>query len=393
MMSNRVCSINQLRRISQLALDKLKPISSQNLNWKTDQQDPRKHNETQLGLFYHLPEDEKTLISIYGAKSPYHPVTTRYYNALGQTPLMIRKPALTAMDYIKKINSLDKPLPNIRILFYGDQGTGKTHTLVHLLHYLHLCQEHIIIHIPKVRRFTRSPNDFEESTSRPGRINTPMDAATLLNLFKIQNAALLEKTKESLLCSQDYKWSLREVTKAGEPLIKIADHGVNRVIHASDCVAVLIKELMLASDQGKIKLASILDDVKFLFNLEAGIIKHKDHKLIYVDEMTVARALKKLIKGTYKGGLVLAACEDEDLRKQNQTPKQVLGIDGWQHFDPCLPINVPVYSRKEFDSVMNFYQDVGWLCRPESCTVEARDEIRFLSAMNPLQVASVCESI
>lgn len=387
-MANTTRFSQHIRRLSQAALERLRPIPNELLIWKTNEDDPRRHTSAHDGLFYQLP-DNKQIQLIFGHPSPYDIETTRFYKTLGMMPVMVRQPALTAMNYIERM----KPsMPNVKILFYGDKGHGKTHTLTHLLHYLHLKQEHFIIHIREMKKFTRSPWEFNESTSRPGRIDTPMNAAILLQQFRIQNAKLLEKHKDSLICSKDYTWSLRETTKAGEPLANIAEHGVNRIIHSSDCVAVLFKELMLASDAGKIKLASILDNVRFLFLREAGVLKHVDLKKVLVDEITVARAVKKLIKGSYKNGLVLATCDDKLSRKQNQTPQEAIGQEGWEYFDPFLPINVPKYSRKEFESCMNMYQDVGWLVRPESRTQEARDEIRFVSGLNPGQVYYLCQS-
>jgi small subunit ribosomal protein S29 len=303
---------------------------------------------------------------------------------------MVRKPSLTAMDYTRRVKPNSE---NLRVLFYGDKGHGKTHTLTHLIHYLHLQQEHFIIHIREMKKFTRSPWEFSASTSRPGRVDTPLNAAMLLQQFKLQNSALLVKHQEDLLCSQDYKWSLREVTKSGEPLVNVIEHGINRVIHASDCVSVLFKELMMAADSGKIRLASVLDNVRFLFLRECGVLKHADFKKVLVDEMTVARAIKKLIRGSYKNGLVLATCDDKLSPKQDQTPQESIGQEGWDHFDPFLPIHVPKYSREEYETCMNFYQDIGWLTRPESRTREVRDEIRFVSGLNPGQVHYLCQAI
>lgn len=390
MLSNSI-RLNQIRRISQAAFEKLKVVPQDRLVWKAEEDDPRKHTSLHEGLFYQLPKDESTLIKIFGEASPFNSVSAKHYKTLGIMPLMVRQPALTALDYLKRLNYSS---PNVRMLFYGDYGHGKSHTIAHLLHYTQLMQEHVVLHVRQMRKFTRSPFDISESTTRPGRIDTPLNSAMQLQQFKVQNFDLLEKYKDTLVSSQDYKWSQREITKAGDPLVNIVEHGINRVNHASDCLAVLIKELILAADEGKIKLASFLDDISFLFSYEAGILKHNDFKKVLVDEITVARAIKKLIKGTQKNSVVLATCDDGSLsKKQNLTPREVLGLDGWSDFDPCLPIHVPKYSRKEFESCMNFYQDIGWLCRPESRTVQVRDEIRFVSGLNPQQVEYLCQSL
>lgn len=391
MIKSSLLHLNSIRRISEAALDKLKPIPTSGLIWKTDESDPRKHNDSHEGLFYLLP-DEKEIVNMFGYTSPfrYNETVVGFHNTIGMKPLMIRKPALAAMRYIEKIK---QDMPNLRVLFYGDYGHGATHTLTHLLHYLHLKQEHVIVHIREIRRFAETPREYEESITRPGRTDTNTEAALFLQQFRIQNAQIVEKLGKNLVCSKSYKWSLREESKAGSPLIEVAEHGVNRVIHASDCVAVLMKELSMAADEGKIKLASLIDDCQFLFNREASNIKHPDGKFILVDEMTVPRALKKLIKGTHKNGLVLATCYRREMKKQRQTPADAIGEEGWKYFDPFLPIHLPKYSRKEFESCMNMYQSVGWLCRPESRTREARDELRWTSGMNPRELEYLCKSL
>jgi len=388
-MSTGLRFLQQARRISQTAYERLRPIPNEQLIWKANENDPTKHTMSHEGLFYMLPPEDQ-IQRIFGYPSPYDIETTRFYNTIGMMPLMVRQPTLTAKDYIEKINP---DLENVRILFYGDKGRGKTHVLTHLLHYLHVKKDYFIIHIREMKKFTRSPWDYNPSASRAGRFDTPLNAALQLRQFKIQNADLIETHKDVLICKRDYEWSSRETTKAGESIFNIADHGVSRVNHASDCVAVLFKELMEYADEGKIKLASVLDNVRFLFLRQCGVLLSPDRKRILVDEMTVARAIKKLIKGNYKNSLVLATCDDKLSSKQNQTPQEVLGQEGWDHFDPFLPISVPIYTRKEFESCMNFYQDIGWLARPVSRTIEARDEIRFVSGMNPGQVYDLCRTI
>lgn len=395
----RLLSLNQLagkqvRCLSHAAIDKLRPISKESLVWRANTDDPRQHTEAHEGLYYLLPDD-KQLLQIYakvinGQPTPFDIEKTRFYKTIGMFPLMVRRPFLEASQYL---NDLKPNMPNVRVLFYGDIGHGKTHTLAHLLHLLHLRQDHFIVNIREMKKFTRSPWSTDQSTSRPGRIDTNMNAALFLQQFKVQNENLIAKHNDSLKCSKDYKWSLREETKAGQPVSDVIEHGINRVIHASDCMAVLLKELSLAADAGQIRLASVLDNVQFLFYREAGVLKHADHKRMLVDEITVARALKKIIKQDYKNGLVLATCDEKLSPVHDLRPQDALGQEGWDHFDPFLPVKVPKYSRKEFESCMDLYQDIGWLTRPESRTREVRDEIRFISGLNPGEVHYLCQAL
>lgn len=349
---------------------------SQNLNpsvdrtyerWMTNQDDPRFHDESHLGLFYRYPNDMYKFNSEYNA----------FLRTINMIPMMVRQPALTMMDLMKQ-NFAGQ------LLVYGDHGHGKTHTLAHLVHYNSLQQDRLTIHIRWMKRFTRAPRGHKISTSRPGRIDTPRDAASLLEHIKTQNQRYFDDHKDHLVCSQDYTWSAREKTQAGEPLVALIDHGVNRIIHASDCLAVLIKELMLASNQGKIKLLTIMRNVDHLFHYRAGTIKHPDYKWILIDEMTVARSLKKLIKN--KSSLLIASCDDKISRQQNQTPESVLAEDGLSYFEEAKRILVPKFNQTEFENYYNFYLALGWLTRPESQDQRVRDEARFISGLNPGEI-------
>ena len=306
-------------------------------------------------------------------------------------PIMVREPALKAINYLKKMDYQRQE--NVRMLLYGDLGHGKTQVLTHLVHYLQMLDDHIIIHVNDLSKFTEQASDQEQSITRKGRVNTPLDAALFLQKFRIMNKNRLDRKKELLVTSADYSWSSKESTKKGDTLESIADHGVNRMNHASDCVAVLIKELVLAAGDGRIKLAVVIDDLQMLYTDSSPYMKHADRKRLYIEEITVARALMKLVKSKSLGMVTLAACDDKSERKQNVLPQDCLGDEGWDAMNPCLPIHVPKYSRVEFETYMDHLLDIGWLQRPESATREARNELRFVSGLNPGELFNLCKPL
>lgn len=388
----RGISLRQVRWTSQIALERFTQIPQRDLIWKTEENNPLKHDASHLGLYYILP-GEQECSSIFGHPSPFRKEITYFYKTIDVMPIMVRKPSLTAIDFLKKATEEVEAKPNQKMLLYGDRGHGKTHSLTHIVHYHQCSGKRFIFHARDIKRFTIALKENPSSTTRLGRIDTPLHAALLLQQIKTQNEKLLEELRDTLTCSQDYKWSAREITKAGEPIEYIITHGINRVIHSSDCLAVLVKELMLAAEAGKIRLTTVIDNANFLFHYHAGSSKHSDFKRILVDEITVARALKKLIRGNYKGGFTLATCQDPLTSRQNLRPEEILGDDGMDHFNGAEMIHVPKYSRVEFENCMNLYQDVGWMTRPESRTREVRDEIRFVSGLNPGEVFNLCRAL
>lgn len=100
-----------------------------------------------------------------------------------------------------------------------------------------------------------------------------------------------------LKTSQKYTWSLREATEAGEPLTNVIDHGISRMKHASDCVAVLLKELRMLTNEGKCRTLYACDLANnFYYRTK---LRHADTREVDVDHITIARAFKKLFRNDW----------------------------------------------------------------------------------------------
>ena len=62
----------------------------------------------------------------------------------------------------------------------------------------------------------------------------------------------------------------------------------------------------------------------------------------------------------------------------------VHSLQGYEHFDPHIPIHVPHYSDKETHSAINYYIENKWIQNPLGHTNAAKKELMFLSSKNPL---------
>lgn len=54
-----------------------------------------------------------------------------------------------------------------------------------------------------------------------------------------------------LKTSEQYNWTQRETTAAGQPLMALADLGISRARFASDSVTAIMKELKQFASQGR----------------------------------------------------------------------------------------------------------------------------------------------
>jgi len=82
------------------------------------------------------------------------------------------------------------------------------------------------------------------------------------------------------------------VTEQGAPLTDVIDHGTSRMKHASDCVAVLLKELKKLSNDGACRVLFTCDIANTFYG--RTLLRHADTRPANVDDLTIARAFKKL---------------------------------------------------------------------------------------------------
>jgi len=202
----------------------------------------------------------------------------------------------------------------------------------------------------------------------------------------------------------------------------IVEHGISRIKHASDCMAVLLKELKLNSEKGNCRLMVVVDKVNAFY--EPTRLKYPDRMMVQVDDITIVRAFKKFFNKSWSNGvLVGSVCKKlvvpyrilpihpvrGELRKAGNRrydqwgpfnvdhlsdyPKDLLGDEGFHDLDPFVPIETVKYTEKEIMTCLDYYQDRQWLQRPPSNTVEGREEIKFVSGQNPFHVYQYCSNL
>lgn len=217
--------------------------------------------------------------------------------------------------------------------------------------------------------------------------------------------------------------------------------------HASDCVAVLLKELKKLSNDNKCRVLVACDFVNNFYYKTA--LRHPNKRDVAVDHLTVGRAFKKLFINDWvrthirssaicnysnltsvclplivyqKNGAVVVVVDNWPYFNKNHgewrwkdkpdLPKYLLTeqvinlanrealksaadiyyshylslLQGFEDFDPFIPIKVSTYTDKEMESCLDFYTEKGLLQRAASRTASGRDEIKFLSASSALEL-------
>ncbi|KAH6939069.1 hypothetical protein HPB50_015711 [Hyalomma asiaticum] len=211
--------------------------------------------------------------------------------------------------------------------------------------------------------WVKRPKDHAQNASDETLIDSPIDAAVWLQQFRVLNAARLKEL--NLTTTQTYNWSEREATQKGEPLTNIVDHGVERMKHACSCMEALLQEIKMLTDAGRIGLGN--NGCHCLFQRNAAIV-------VSVDQ--AAMSLKHL--GFTQDNV---PC---------YYPKYLLGLEGFEFFEPFIPVHVPKYTEKEIDSCLDYYLDRGYIQNPNGWTDGGKAELKFISGYNPRELAGIC---
>ncbi|KAM4568840.1 small ribosomal subunit protein mS29 [Fundulus diaphanus] len=349
--------------------------------FRTQEKDPARHSEKHAGHFYTLPPAHVRLLFPNTLPWRYQ----QQAKTFNESCIMVRRPALEVISYLKKT---DYSQPALRYLFYGLKGSGKTMSLCHTVHFCYT-QGWLVLHVPDAFLWVKNCKELLPSSYNSSRFDQPLQATTWLRNFKITSEPFLSKIKTK----ERYVWTKRESTEAGSPLGELVDQGISRVKSSSDVVGAVMKELRLQSGQpgAGFRLAVAVDSVNALWG--RSTIKKEDKSAVDPEELTLVYNLRKLVKNDWSGGAIITTVSQTGALytpKSAYLPQELLGERGFDSMDPFVPVSVPNYSEKEFESCYLYYTDRNWLQHPQSRTEEGKKELVFLSNRNPSMFERLC---
>uniref|UniRef100_A0A7N6AMJ2 Small ribosomal subunit protein mS29 n=1 Tax=Anabas testudineus TaxID=64144 RepID=A0A7N6AMJ2_ANATE len=299
--------------------------------FRTQENDPACQSEKHFGQYYTLPSADVRTLFPHGLPRRFQQQVKTFNEAC----VMVRQPALEVISCLKKT---DNSKPAVRYLFYGLKGSGKTMSLCHTVHFCYT-QGWLVLHIPDAHLWVKNCKELLPSSYKTSRFDQPLQATEWLRDFRTTNEKFLSKIKTT----QRYMWTKREFTEEGSSLGQLVEQGITRVKSSSDVVGAVMKELRLQSGQpeSNLRVAVAVDGVNALWGRST---------------------IKK---------------EDKSAR-------------GFDSMDPFIPVSVPNYSEKEFESCYLYYKDRHWLQHPQSQTEDGKKEIIFLSNRNPAMLERIC---
>lgn len=338
-----------------------------------------RHEEQHEGQHYRVPLQDLETVFSHGLP----PRFLKQVKTFNEACLMVRKPGL---ELLRHLRNTDFARPAVRYLLYGEKGTGKTLSLCHSLHFC-ATQGWLTLHVPDAHLWVKNCRELLQSTYNRARFDQPLEASSWLKNFKTANRRFLSQIKTQ----EKYVWNKRESTEKGRPLGEVVEQGTTRARNATDAVGVVLKELRRQSAAGAFRLLVAVDGVNALWGRTT--LAKEDRSPIAPGELALVCSLRKMVRNDWSGGaIVLTLSQTGSVFKPRKAhlPQELLGEEGFDALDPFVPILVPSYNPKEFESCIQYYLENDWLQHEKARTEAGRRELLFLSHANPGQLERLC---
>ncbi|XP_065836197.1 small ribosomal subunit protein mS29-like [Oscarella lobularis] len=346
------------------------------LPWKrpylTKESDPLNHSTSDLSFLYQIPSTEYKALLSHGLPRSYRTEVENF----GQAGLLIRRPA---MKIIKKLQDTKNEVH--RFLINGPDGCGKSLTLAHVMHF-GFKAGWLIVHLPSALQLVHSSKPVRHSYHNPTQYDQPDESVTWLKTFRTMNSHLLN---DMTTCSK-YTWGKKDVTHVGDPLGSVIDQGIQKPVHATDAVGVLLKEVALQDNR---PILFAVDDFNGFFGLCS--VRDPDGNKIAVENLRVRGHFLRALKAMKCGSAVMALSRSGMLneKKLGFSPGALLRKEGLAAITPHVNVRVDGYNEDEIISMINYYASKNWLTG--GYTKEKLEEIAFLTQKNPIALRKLCD--
>jgi len=357
-----------------------KPVKQEVEEYSFCSKDPTAQDTADLLKFYSISPKHIQDAFVHGYSRQFQYIS----ECVQEHTMLVRKPAL---DIIQTLNHTTEPSP--RFLLYGPDGSGKSVTLMHILHYCYL-KDWLILHVPDGNYFADSHQQTtpQQSSWKPHRLDQPEESMQWLKAFRSLNMRFLTELKTS----QHYSWGKREATEKDQPLLSVIEQGLSRGSFATDAVGVLLKEIQL---QKSCKVLYAVDK----FNSFFGKTAHKIGKqTVDIKDVALIRHFTKLLEtdrslhnGCYMMTLSLTGAYRESLTDRGREIEDILSEEALSLCGAYTPVKVDNYSQDEFENILRFYRAKGWISRDLSKAMV--DQLHFLTNRNPLSVKKICANL
>ncbi|CAD5212002.1 unnamed protein product [Bursaphelenchus xylophilus] len=349
---------------------------------------PIEFTNEQIGRLYTVESDAtKALKQKETLPKPY----AAQLDTLQECTWLCRAPLVEAVHCLKAVRPT---FPSIRMVLWGQMGTGKTITLNQLVHAA-FQQKWVVWQVPRVLTWTRVIRDIQVNAIRKHRIDTPEHAVNFLTLFKSQNQHIWQTLGE-LKTERQYEWSNVERTPQGSALTDVVEMGILAPFSACDCVGVLGRELRRHATEGKMKLLVAVDQANSLYG-NRTMIKKSDFTKALPEEVSLVVHMRRFFEKNWTNGACVLVADKAEFSKIKEnldfplnTPLELFREEGFEAIDPFIPIETTHYTKAEADALYQYYLEKKWISSAKGRTDEAREQMYYLSGSNPYLYERLC---
>eukprot|EP00112_Aurelia_sp_Birch-Aquarium-sp1_P006173 Seg1688.4 transcript_id=Seg1688.4/GoldUCD/mRNA.D3Y31 product="28S ribosomal protein S29 mitochondrial" pseudo=true protein_id=Seg1688.4/GoldUCD/D3Y31 len=290
--------------------------------------------------------------------------------------MVIRKPTWDILQSIKSLKEGDEPP---RFVIHGDDGTGKSIALSHMIH---LCANlnWLILHLPSVHKLTQSRFDVEPSTWKQGRHDQPIESTHWLKAFRTVNQKFLEQIKTT----KDYKWGRQESISEGSVIGRVVELGMSRTTFATDAVGIILKEIQQTKG---INVLYAVDEFNGLFTTSS--IRNKESEYIHPQEFSLVRHFTRILepeRSLPQGCYAMALSRNKNFRHfvHSLDIKDQLGKKGMALLGDHIPVLMENFTEEELHNYLQLLLQLGLFNK--DLTESMENEITFLTDRNPADV-------
>ncbi|XP_014233402.1 28S ribosomal protein S29, mitochondrial [Trichogramma pretiosum] len=350
-------------------------------SFRTREDNPEYHGMQHINRIYTIPNNDLKMITCQGLITMY----MKQFKTFAEASILVRKPAVEIISYL---NQADYSKPVNKYVLYGEDGTGKTSTMLHTLHYAYT-KGQIIVHVPWIRSWFDGPKETANSITKTNKIDLPLHAAAWLRNFKTQNQHILNKADIKL--SATHEWSATENSAKDSSLMDMIDFGISRIKFASNVIIKLMSELKQASTLGKCKVLVAIDGYNALFSQQTNIF-NDNKQMVPASQVSLTEAFLDITKSDWCNGQVIVTVDKMATQENAEShfPRYLLTNEGFDHLDPFLPISVENYTEDEFNTVIEYYKNRKWI---RNLSSDGQKELQLLSGGNPYKLMEYCKHL
>ncbi|KAL7669868.1 hypothetical protein ACOME3_004815 [Neoechinorhynchus agilis] len=273
-----------------------------------------------------------------------------------------------------------------------------------------------------VKRFVTEAKEVVLNDRMPGKYDTPIEAARWLEHFSSQNEEKLMEDKYRT--SVDYVWNERESTQKGSFLRDLIAFGMQRAKYASDCVLALFNEVArICAEDRETRMFIALDGINALFSKDnVTWIRNSSYQKLLTTDLSMVSHIKGLLSSSLPNTITLCTIGPHDAvlpRKLGRVerrrelrhflrptrldhvyeydgpnePMALLGLEGFASLSPFVPVEVGKLTEFEFNNLLDYYKEKKWITHPLGHTEDAKNQIRFLTALNAREIFQMLRAI